>query len=81
MSDPVSDPPDTPPELPGEGVTFERWTWTLCTNAHESAVELWRDDEHKLTIPLTADQVEVLMDKPITLMGVLGGEPEGDQPA
>lgn len=86
MSDPASlsdEPPPSasvpggimPPPDAGE-VTFERWTWTLCTNAHESAVELWRDDEHKLTIPLTADQVEVLMDKPLTLMGILGGDPE-----
>lgn len=66
------------PAMPPDGgpVKFERWTWTLCTNANESAVELWRDDEHKLTIPLTADQVEVLMDRPITLFGVLGGERE-----
>lgn len=76
MSVPASDPDDAP-ALPPEGVTFERWTWTLCTNAHESAVELWRDDEHKLTVPLTADQVEILMDKPVTLMGILGGDQPG----
>jgi hypothetical protein len=70
-----------PPPPPDNGpVKIERWTWTLCANANESAVELWRDDEHKLTIPLTPDQVEVLMDKPITLFGVLSGEPEEGDP-
>ena len=50
----------------------ESWTWTLMVTEQKCAVELHRDDVHKLTIPLTADQVEVLMDKPISLPGVLG---------
>jgi hypothetical protein len=54
---------------------IENWSWTLCTNAHESAVELWRDGEHRVTIPLTADQVELLMGKPITLAGAMKGFP------
>lgn len=49
----------------------ESWTWTLFVNAQEPAVELWRDDQLKLTVPLTAGQVEVLMDKPVTLFGAL----------
>jgi hypothetical protein len=44
------------------------------TTDHESAVELWRDGQHKLTVPLTADQLETLMDGPVTLHGVLGGD-------
>lgn len=58
--------PDTPP------AHVESWKWTLMTTTHESAVELWRDGEHKLTVPLTPDQVETLMDHPVTLFGVLG---------
>ena len=53
-----------------DGVKRERWTWTLATTAHESAVELWRDDDHRLTLPLTADQVELLLGRPHTLASV-----------
>lgn len=58
--------------LTGEGTHFERRDWTLLTAAHESAVQLHRDGRAKLTIPLTADQVEVLMDGPVAMSGVLG---------
>lgn len=58
-------PPGEPEEKP------EGWTWTLFTNASESAVELWRDGDLRLTLPLTADQAEVLMGRPVSLVGEL----------
>jgi len=67
-------PPGSPPQDAGP-VKFEQWRWTLFTNARESAVELWRDDEHRLTLPLTADQVEVLLGHPHTLARALDGFP------
>lgn len=58
-----------------DGVKREKWTWTLTTTAHESAVELWRDDDHRITLPLTADQVELLLGHPHTLASALEGFP------
>lgn len=77
----MSDHPETaarewrPSDPKPEGVKFEKWTWTLATTAHESAVELWRDDDHRLTLPLTADQAELLMGHPHTLASALEGFP------
>lgn len=73
-----ADPDFQPPTGPcihcitGGGTHFERWDWTLLATAHESAVQLYRDGQAKLTIPLTPDQVELLMDGPVTLFGILG---------
>lgn len=66
---PLEPPPDSGP------VKFEKWTWTLATTAHESAVELWRDDDHRLTIPLTPDQAELLLGHPHTLASAMDGFP------
>jgi hypothetical protein len=57
---PVSDAPDA-----------ELWRWTLALTAHEAAVELWRDDDHRITIPLTADRAELLMGRPVSMSEVL----------
>jgi hypothetical protein len=67
---------ELPPEPPASGpVKFELWRWTLATTAHECAVELWRDDDHRLTIPLTADQAELLLGHPHSLASALDGFP------
>jgi hypothetical protein len=60
---------------PGEPDSVQAWTWTLFTNANESAAELWVDAEIRLTIPLTADQVELLLGHPHTLASALEGFP------
>jgi hypothetical protein len=65
-------PPPPPGSVP---VKFERWTWTLTTNARESAVELWRDNDHRLTLPLTAGQAELLLGHPHTLATAIEGFP------
>jgi hypothetical protein len=62
--------PDQPPPSAGEE-KHEGWAWTLFTGVAESAVELWRDGELRLTVPLTAGQVELLMGKPVTLVSAL----------
>lgn len=49
----------------------ERWAWTLFVTAQESAVELWRDGELRVTVPLTAGQAELLTGRPVTLAGEL----------
>lgn len=60
-------------------VPVEAWTWTLLCTEHESAAELWRDGEHKLTVPLTPDQMELLMGRPkITPFNVLTGEDDDE---
>ena len=65
-----------PPAIPaGEPEPVQAWTWTLFTNANESAAELWVDDEIRLTIPLTADQVELLVGHPHTLASAMEGFP------
>jgi hypothetical protein len=61
-----------------DGVKREKWTWALATTAHESAVELWRDDDHRVTIPLTAEQTELLLGHPHTLASVMEGFPGMD---
>jgi len=59
-------------------VKAEAWTWTLLSTEHENAVELWRDDEQKITIPLTPDQMELLMGTPkITPFSVLTDDQDG----
>jgi hypothetical protein len=70
----MSEQPIDPPADSGP-VKFEKWTWTLFTNVRESAVELWRDDDHRLTLPLTADQVEQLLGHPHTLASAMEGFP------
>jgi hypothetical protein len=70
----MSEQPMEPPASTGP-VKFEKWTWTLFTNVRESAVELWRDDEHRLTIPLSAGQVEQLLGHPHTLASAMEGFP------
>lgn len=62
--------PDVPP-AGGSEEKPEGWTWTLFTGVHESAVEVWRDGELKLTLPITSDQAELLMGRPVTLAGEL----------
>lgn len=57
--------PGAPEEKP------EGWAWTLFTGVQESAVEVWRDGELKLTLPITADQAELLMGRTVTLAGEL----------
>jgi hypothetical protein len=65
-----------PPALPsGDPEPIQAWTWTLFTNASESAAELWVDDEIRLTVPLTAYQVELLLGHPHTLASALEGFP------
>jgi hypothetical protein len=73
----ATSPDELPPELPPDSgsVKFELWRWTLATTAHECAVELWRDGDHRLTIPLTADQTELLLGHPHTLASALEGFP------
>lgn len=67
---------DQPPPPPDDGpVKFERWTWTLFTTADESAVELWRDDDHRITVPLTNVQAELLLGHPHTLASAMEGFP------
>jgi hypothetical protein len=63
------DPHNLP--APGEEESPQGWTWTLFTGVRESAVEIWRDGELKLTIPITPDQVQLLMGKPVTLVSAL----------
>lgn len=72
---PYEPPPAEMPPSAAEPVKFEKWTWTLMTTAHESAVELWRDGVHHLTVPLTADQTELLLGHPHTLASALEGFP------
>lgn len=64
-----------PSDPPPPGVKVEKWSWALITTAHESAVELWRDDDLRVTIPLTADQTELLLGHPHTLASALEGFP------
>ena len=60
----------------------EGWAWTLFVGVNETAVELWRDGELRITLPITDDQAEVLMGKPVSLVGaliddgLLGDEPK-----
>jgi hypothetical protein len=61
-------------EMPPESGTEEKpegWAWTLFVGASETAVELWRDGELRITVPLTDDQAEVLMGHPVSLVGAL----------
>jgi len=65
-------PPSSSRESPISDVPgAEDWRWTLVLTDHEAAVELWRNDDHRITIPLTADQSELLMGHPVSLYGVL----------
>ena len=66
-----------PDEVREDGgvVKFEEWSWGLMTTAHESAVMLRRDGEDRLTIPLTADQTELLLGHPHTLASAIEGFP------
>jgi hypothetical protein len=66
-------PPEPPPD--STPVKFELWRWTLVTTVHECAVELWRDGDHRLTLPLTAGQAELLLGYPHTLASALEGFP------
>jgi len=68
--------PDTPGTTAADhpGADFGTWGWTLMTTAHECAVELWRDGQPRLTIPLTDDQAELLLGHPRKTLGqILGG--------
>lgn len=73
----MADPP--PPQSSPRGYPLsdapsaEDWRWTLALTEHEAAVELWRDGDHRITIPLTADQAELLMGKPMSMSEVIGG--------
>jgi hypothetical protein len=49
----------------------EKWRWSLMRTQHEAAVELWRDDDLRIVVPLTADQAELLMGKPVSMSEVL----------
>jgi hypothetical protein len=68
-------PPQSPPgrrkyeasDEPGA----EKWRWSLMLTQHEAAVELWRDDDLRIIVPLTADQAELLMGKPVSMSEVL----------
>jgi hypothetical protein len=70
-------PPSVPPDdalsvpEPGEEEAPQGWTWTLFVGAKETAVELWRDGELRITVPLTNDQAELLMGHPVSLVGAL----------
>jgi hypothetical protein len=66
VSDATPGPAAHEPEEKPDG-----WAWTLFTGMRESAVEVWRDGELKLTLPLTADQAELLMGRQVTLAGEL----------
>jgi hypothetical protein len=55
----------------GDPEPVQGWSWTLFVTGSECAVELWRDGEHRITVPLTADQAELLMGRPVTLTGAL----------
>lgn len=59
-------------------VKVEAWTWTLMVSDGGVAVELLRDGEHKLTLPLDPMQVEILMDKPLSLYSVLTDDQGSD---
>jgi len=61
--------PDTPPPGAGEE-KFEGWTWTLFVGK-ETAIELWRDGELRITVPVSDDQAELLMGHPVSLTGAL----------
>lgn len=62
---PAAPPPGDPEEAPAG------WAWTLFTGTRETAVEVWRDGELKLTLPITDDQAELLMGRPVTPVGEL----------
>lgn len=63
---------DGPPSgSPIEPPNFGTWGWSLLTNDHECAVELWRDGELRLTLLLTDDQAELLLDRPRRSLGEL----------
>lgn len=81
MSDtppPSTTDPDFLPErthcehcLTGDGVHFERWDWTLMLGDDGAAIRLYRDGRAKLEVTLTPEQVEKLMDKPMSMHGML----------
>jgi hypothetical protein len=62
----IGDAPESGTEEKPEG-----WAWTLFVGVNETAVELWRDGELRITVPLTGDQAELLMGRAVTLTGEL----------
>lgn len=79
MAEPMDTPPGGNPPPPSAGRKYEvsddpgaeQWRWSLMLTQHEAAVELWRDDDHRITILLTADQAELLMGEPMSMAEVL----------
>lgn len=67
----MSDYPDVLPSSTGDEEKPEGWAWTLFVGEKETAVELWRDGELRITVPISDDQAELLMGHPVSLVGAL----------
>lgn len=57
--------------LTGEGDHEEAWHWSLRVGIGAPVIALARDDKTRLCIEISDEQLEMLMDGPVTLQGVL----------